>query len=168
MTENFGALFKVKFKILLNALPCHLRNSIYYQHLQGNGAQMVRVFPYAALQFTCYETLKLKLAQVPGLDSSPRRVDFLAGSTAGVISTTATFPLDTIRARLAFQVRERKYRGIINTGQAIFRNEGGVRGLYRGLLPTLIGQILNLRSIIKITRFTIRHCSLCWSFFSVL
>ena len=131
---------------------------------------MARVFPYAALQFTCYEMLKLKLAQVPGLDSSPRRVDFLAGSTAGVISTTATFPLDTIRARLAFQVRERKYQGIINTGQAIFRNEGGVRGLYRGLLPTLIGQILNLISRLHneihpqalFPMLVFRFCSLRW------
>ena len=109
--------------------------------LQGNGAQMVRVFPYAALQFSCFEMLKMKLPQVPGLDSSPNIVKFLAGSTAGVISTTATFPLDTIRARLAFQVRDKKYRGIISTGQVIFRNEGGVRGLYRGLMPTLIGKL---------------------------
>ena len=111
---------------------------------QGNGAQMVRVFPYAALQFTCFEVLKLRLAQVPGLDSSPNSVKFLAGSTAGVISTTATFPLDNIRAKLAFQVKDEneKYRGIINTGQVIFRNEGGIRGLYSGLLPTLIGIII--------------------------
>lgn len=116
--------------------------SVYHLCLlfQGNGAQMVRVFPYAALQFTCFEVLKLRLAQVPGLDSSPNSVKFLAGSTAGVISTTATFPLDTIRAKLAFQVKDEKYRGIINTGQVIFRNEGGVRGLYNGLLPTLIGK----------------------------
>ena len=127
---------------------------------------MVRVFPYAALQFTCFEVLKLRLAQVPGLDSSPNSVKFLAGSTAGVISTTATFPLDTIRAKLAFQVKDEKYRGIINTGQVIFRNEGGIRGLYSGLLPTLIGK--KPLVIFYIMRFTLRHSSICWSFVPVL
>lgn len=64
----------------------------------GNGAQMVRIFPYAATQFTSFELYK----RFFGEDSHIGR--FAAGSSAGVTAVALTYPLDTIRARLAFQV----------------------------------------------------------------
>ena len=42
---------------------------------------------------------------------------------------------------LLLQVTETRYTGIVHTGVSIFRTEGGVIGLYRGLIPTLIGII---------------------------
>lgn len=55
---------------------------------------------------------------------------------------TLTYPLDTIRARLAFQVTgEHKYTGILHTATTILKEEGGARALYRGFLPTLMGMV---------------------------
>lgn len=56
---------------------------------------MVRIFPYAATQFTSYEMYKKMFGE---------KSTFFAGSAAGVTAVALTYPLDTIRARLAFQV----------------------------------------------------------------
>ncbi|ODN05545.1 Graves disease carrier protein [Orchesella cincta] len=104
---------------------------------KGNGAQMVRIFPYAATQFTSFEMYKKLLG---GEKSHIGR--FAAGSAAGVTAVALTYPLDTIRARLAFQVTgEHVYNGIYSCAVHIFREEGGVRALYRGFVPTVCGMI---------------------------
>lgn len=67
---------------------------------------------------------------------------FFAGAGAGLTAVTLTYPLDTIRARLAFQVTgEHKYTGILHTATCILKEEGGVRALYRGFMPTLMGMV---------------------------
>ena len=67
---------------------------------------------------------------------------FFAGAGAGLTAVTLTYPLDTIRARLAFQITgEHKYTGIWHTATSILKDEGGVRALYRGFVPTLMGMV---------------------------
>ncbi|XP_037552603.1 graves disease carrier protein [Nematolebias whitei] len=63
----------------------------------------------------------------------------LAGSMAGMTAVICTYPLDVIRARLAFQVTgDHRYSGILDVFRSIFHYEG-IGGFYRGLTPTLIG-----------------------------
>ena len=168
-----------RIKILLQAQSVHYRDlsvpagllKIVQQEnflalFKGNGAQMVRIFPYGALQFTSFEVFKklLPTLKISALSKDSHGMKFVAGSLAGIVSVTATFPLDTIRARLAFQVSgETQYRGIIHAGTVIFRQEGGVAGLYRGLVPTLIGIIpyagLSFYCFELLKVFLLKHCS---------
>ncbi|XP_055692065.1 solute carrier family 25 member 16-like [Lutzomyia longipalpis] len=116
----------------------------FFALYKGNGAQMVRIFPYAAIQFTAFEVYKKYLiTALPASVMYVKHADkFFAGAGAGLTAVTLTYPLDVVRARLAFQVvGEHKYSGIVNTASTIFRNEGGIRALYRGFVPTLSGMV---------------------------
>jgi len=87
---------------------------------KGNGAQMVRIFPYAATQFTSYEMYKTVFGNLVG--SKTHFYSFLSGAAAGITAVLFTYPLDTIRARLAFQVKgEHIYSGISHAAVTMFR-----------------------------------------------
>ena len=74
-----------------------------------------------------------------------------AGAMAGITSVVVTYPLDITRTRLSVQssslstVRQNpnepieKLPGMFPTILRIYRTEGGVVALYRGLLPTILG-----------------------------
>ncbi|KPJ15578.1 Graves disease carrier protein [Papilio machaon] len=143
-----------RIKILLQAQSVHYKHHGVFKGLmaivkqesifalyKGNGAQMVRIFPYAATQFTSFEIYKkyLSVINIPMVQHGDK---FVAGAAAGVTAVTLTYPLDTIRARLAFQVTgEHRYTGIANTAITMFRTEGGIHALYRGFVPTMMGMI---------------------------
>ena len=137
---------------------------------RGNGAMMARVIPYAGISFLSYPRYEaaVKNAAVSifgtsdgsgGGDDEALRADggvriaarFLAGSAAGATATAITYPLDLLRARYAAQ-RTTGVSGSLGTGGGvagssmlsdmarILRSEG-IRGLYGGITPTLIGII---------------------------
>lgn len=66
----------------------------------------------------------------------PMREKLLVGAVAGVVGTSAIFPLDMIKTRLQAATNK---PSPISIAQGIYRNEGGMRGFYRGLLPNLAG-----------------------------
>ncbi|KAG8298918.1 hypothetical protein J6590_002885 [Homalodisca vitripennis] len=129
-----------EFHGVFSGLKEIIKREKFFALYKGNGAQMVRIFPYAATQFTTFELYKKWSAVLLGPNSHIGK--FLAGSSAGVTAVLFTYPLDTIRARLAFQVAgEHVYTGIIHTGLCMYQQEGGFRALYRGFVPTICGMI---------------------------
>ncbi|CAA6666135.1 unnamed protein product [Spirodela intermedia] len=121
---------------------------------KGNGASVLRIVPYAALHFMAYEQYRCWiLANCSSLGTGPF-VDLLAGSAAGGTAVLCTYPLDLARTKLAYQLGERGGIQVsrclkqIERGTIVQRNkrcfksvymEGGIRSLYRGIGPTLIG-----------------------------
>jgi solute carrier family 25 phosphate transporter 23/24/25/41 len=108
-------------------------------YFRGNGANCVRVFPYVAIQFAAFEKLKPLLMSEGAEALSPLQKLF-GGAIAGVLSVCVTYPLDAARARLTVQggLANTAHTGIFNTLSTVVRAEG-LRGVYRGVLPTIWG-----------------------------
>lgn len=90
--------------------------------------------------------LKIISARIPNSYITP-----FCGASAGVASGIVTCPLDVIKTKLqaqgGFARRSGKpvqaktlYRGMLGTGRIIWR-EDGIRGLYQGLGPMLLGYL---------------------------
>jgi hypothetical protein len=134
----------------------------------GNGANMLRVFPAKGIVFSSNDFYKRKLFQLvapPGVDLStkdvPGWVSFFGGGLAGMSATAVTYPLDFARGRITGKLKQKQtaatvvkegakasatpppqnvYKGIINT-VLITSKEEGVRALWQGITPTLLGVI---------------------------
>ncbi|XP_054459015.1 mitochondrial coenzyme A transporter SLC25A42-like [Anoplopoma fimbria] len=108
---------------------------------RGNSATMMRVMPYAAIQFCSHDQYKKLLGGYYGYQGKalPPFPRFLAGSLAGTTAAMLTYPLDMVRARMAVTARE-MYCNIMHVFVRISQEEG-VRTLYRGFTPTIMGVI---------------------------
>lgn len=118
---------------------------------RGNGASVARIVPYAALHYMTYEQYRRWIILTfPDVGRGPV-LDLVAGSFAGGTAVLFTYPLDLVRTKLAYQVvgpsslnaqatlkSERIYKGILDCFSKTYK-EAGIRGLYRGVAPSLYG-----------------------------
>lgn len=118
---------------------------------RGNGASVARIVPYAALHYMAYEQYRRWIILTfPDMGRGPV-LDLVAGSFAGGTAVLFTYPLDLVRTKLAYQIvgplklnvqgvlkSEQVYRGIIDCFSKTYR-EAGMKGLYRGVAPSLYG-----------------------------
>ena len=138
--------------------PFHLSRSIIQNEgilglWSGNGANLLRVFPSKSIVFSSndlygrwlgslYHTWYSEGENNKENGALPWSLSFLAGGMAGMTASAATYPLDLARGRitgkLASSTGKKHYKGIINT-VAITAREEGVKALYKGITPTLLG-----------------------------
>ncbi|GAA6234832.1 mitochondrial coenzyme A transporter SLC25A42 isoform X2 [Lates japonicus] len=113
----------------------------FFSLWRGNSATMVRVIPYAAIQFCAHEQYKRLLGGYYGFQGKalPPFPRLLAGSMAGTTAAMLTYPLDMVRARMAVTPKE-MYSNILHVFVRISREEG-LKTLYRGFTPTMLGVI---------------------------
>jgi solute carrier family 25 phosphate transporter 23/24/25/41 len=85
--------------------------------------------------------------------SSVRRL--ICGGAAGITSVFFTYPLDIVRTRLSIQsasfaalggVHRAKLPGMWATMVTMYKTEGGILALYRGIIPTVAGVAPYVRS----------------------
>lgn len=126
---------------------------------RGNGANVIRIVPSAAIQLIMVDRLR-ELDVMRTLKDSSSRTGLAAlipehnvptgtqaraveavliGGIAGMVAATATYPFDFVRARLSVQRSGfEPYRGTFHGIREAVRKEG-FRSLYRGLGPSLAG-----------------------------
>ncbi|KAM5437631.1 hypothetical protein MferCBS31731_005390 [Microsporum ferrugineum] len=115
--------------------------------MRGNGTNCIRIVPYSAVQFGSYNLYKKAFEPTPGGELTPLR-RLTCGGLAGITSVTFTYPLDIVRTRLSIQSASfselknqprAKLPGMYETMCLMYKNEGGIVALYRGILPTVAG-----------------------------
>ncbi|KAF8552503.1 mitochondrial carrier [Imleria badia] len=135
--------------------------------MRGNGINCLRIVPYSAVQFTTYEQLK-KLFTRNGSKELDTPTRLVSGALAGITSVCSTYPLDLVRSRLSIATASISVQNqsllagsadstsgasssmpkprfskadlsVFGMALKVMREEGGVRGLYRGLVATAIG-----------------------------
>ncbi|KAK6729847.1 hypothetical protein RB195_006728 [Necator americanus] len=127
-----GYSFKSAFKFVIRTY----REHGFFALFRGNSATMVRVTPYAAIQFAAFEQYRHWLnVDVDGKRTPGKRC--IVGSMAGATATCVTYPLDTAKARLSISTKE-EYATLMSVFVKTARQDG-IFALYRGLWPTVLG-----------------------------
>jgi len=102
-------------------------------YFKGNGANIIRIVPFSALEFYTFEKCKYIFLSDQDPRNKPRLL--MCGSLAGIVASSCTYPLDLVRTLLSLKTHES--RGMMGEMMHIFHTEG-IRGLYRGLTITLM------------------------------
>ena len=96
---------------------------------KGHSTTIVRVAPFAGLNFLFHDYMELAFKKSLKVEQLPFIYKFMAGSFGGACATILTYPLDVLRVRLA----------LIKNSTWISTFKQG--GMYQGLFPTLLGII---------------------------
>lgn len=84
----------------------------------------------------------------------------ISGALAGFLSGIVVCPLDVTKTRLQAQglhgAENKYYKGILGTMNTILKDEG-VRGLYKGLVPILLGYFPTWTIYFSVYEFSKRH-----------
>jgi solute carrier family 25 protein 42 len=103
---------------------------------RGNLATLIKVVPYSALTYATFDMYERAFSTVIGETNFWSR--FLGGAAAGATATTATYPLDLIRARMAarWAIKPMSYGKTI---AGVWKGRPTVTAFYAGLTPSLLG-----------------------------
>jgi len=133
-------------------------NIKYY--LLGNGANVVRVFPFTAFQFYFYELFKRVL--FPKGEKNVYKMKFICGGLSGICTSTLTYPLDLIRTFLTIQTAENK-TGVMGdkpgmwSGMVNIVKQNGFFGLYKGWVMSMIGIVPYLALQLSVFDYMATH-----------
>ncbi|KFK43463.1 hypothetical protein AALP_AA1G128600 [Arabis alpina] len=128
-----------KGSVIIRSLQDIVKNEGVVGMYRGLSPTIIALLPNWAIYFSVYEKLKDALKSNDGKLSVGANI--VASAIAGVSTTIATNPLWVIRTRLVTQGMRTDvvpYTTVLSAFTRIFHQEG-LRGLYSGLVPSLIG-----------------------------
>ncbi|XP_043502402.1 congested-like trachea protein isoform X1 [Polistes fuscatus] len=100
----------------------------------GTCATLLRDMPSCATYFYCYERIMDFLL---GNSKEMTWQPLLAGGTSGIATWLVSLPADSVKTRLQISPMGTYPRGVRSIFPIIMK-EGGILGLYRGVIPVLI------------------------------
>lgn len=124
---------KSHYKGPINAVIKMKFRSLY----SGLGISIMGFGPFNALNFMFFYKYKEILKQH---EVNDKLIKFIAGGFSGMSALTITYPTDLLRKHYqmsGFNSDVPKYNGIFDGFRTIIKQEG-IKGLYRGLLPSYI------------------------------
>ncbi|XP_057479680.1 mitochondrial carnitine/acylcarnitine carrier-like protein [Actinidia eriantha] len=116
---------------------------------KGMGAPLATVAAFNAVLFTVRGQMEALLRSEPGTPLTVNQ-QVVAGAGAGVAVSFLACPTELIKCRLQAQSALAdsasasavvKYGGPMDVAKQVLRSEGGVRGLFKGLFPTLAREV---------------------------
>ncbi|CAK9171544.1 unnamed protein product [Ilex paraguariensis] len=125
----YDGLFDAFIKILLEGGPGEL--------YRGLTPSLIGVIPYSATNYFAYDTLRKAYRKIFKQEKIGNIETLLIGSTAGAISSSATFPLEVARKHMQVGALSgrRVYKNVLHALTSILEQEG-IQGLYKGLGPS--------------------------------
>jgi len=122
----YDNLFHAIVKICKEEGPCAL--------YRGLCPSLIGVMPYAAMNYFAYDSMRKMYKTATKKQEIGHLQTMLMGSIAGVLSSTATFPLEVARRRMQVGALGGRvvYDNVIHVISAILEEQGPA-GLYRGL-----------------------------------
>ncbi|MQL99248.1 hypothetical protein Taro_031967 [Colocasia esculenta] len=112
---------------------------------KGMGAPLATVAAFNAVLFTARGQMESLLRSEPGVPLSVNQ-QIICGAGAGIAVSFLACPTELIKCRLQAQSALAgsgssssavKYSGPMDVAKHVIRSEGGMRGLFKGLVPTL-------------------------------
>lgn len=106
----------------------------------GFGATVTREVPFALIQMSLFEEMKRRHPWSGSDVTDPKlqgAIGMSCGSCAGAISGALTTPLDAAKTRIMLTEQHADRRGLVPTMASLYV-EGGMRGLFKGVVPRTI------------------------------
>jgi len=123
---------------------------------RGMAATVTGAAPYTGLKFCAYETFKISLQGLLGVEEKdlPAYLRVGAGATAGLVALTIVYPFDVIRRRMQTHRGSAAYTSIVSAFQTIYAQEGLKNGLYRGLSLNYLKTLPNVAIYMSLYDYT--------------
>ncbi|XP_064470987.1 mitochondrial coenzyme A transporter SLC25A42-like isoform X2 [Ornithodoros turicata] len=101
---------------------------------RGFTPTMLGVIPYAGASFFTYETLKRLRAEKTGSSELHPMERLVFGALGGLFGQSSSYPLDIVRRRMqTAPLTGNIYKSVWGTLVLVYRTEGLIGGLYKGL-----------------------------------
>lgn len=105
---------------------------------KGTQSAIMRQFVFAGLKLAIYEPFKLNLCKTEEEKiATPMHKKVIAGVVSGGIASYFSSPFDLVKIRMQDSKKSRGYNGTIDCFRQIYKNDGGIRGYFKGVGPNV-------------------------------